>query len=357
MNRTPILFRVDAGPSQGWESFYRCLAFGTALQRRRRTAYFLSQLEPGCLALLIKRAGNSWLDACAPAGSAEDLAELLSEIRRLRPAAVVLDSPAITEEYVLEVKKTGVVVASLDDLAANHCCSRLLVNPLLGPSLDAYTYGRGTQFLGGHRYAIVRPFIRRIRPTRSKEPAPPFRAMVVVGDDDRNNQAIAQAKLLLGCPKVARVDVVARPHHPNLEALQELAAKCAPGRLEIASENNDIPQRITRCHFALTAANSWSLELACVGVPQLVIVQDDKHWATAQRLEEEGAANCLGWYDTTSPQTVRQAVDCLLSDPLERQAMARSGRKLIDGRGLDRLVNGLEVALKPAQRVPLREAA
>ena len=32
-----------------------------------------------------------------------------------------------------------------------------------------------------------------------------------------------------------------------------------------------VANRITRCHFALTSGSGWSLELACVGVPQLLL--------------------------------------------------------------------------------------
>ena len=47
----------------------------------------------------------------------------------------------------------------------------------------------------------------------------------------------------------------------------------------------------------------------------------------------------------------------LLTDPLERQAMARCGRKLIDGRGPDRLVTALEIMLHPSRLIGLQEAA
>ena len=47
----------------------------------------------------------------------------------------------------------------------------------------------------------------------------------------------------------------------------------------------------------------------------------------------------------------------LLNDPLERQAMARCARKLIDGRGPDRLVTGLEVMLHPTRTLDFSEAA
>ncbi|HZY88367.1 MAG TPA: polysaccharide biosynthesis protein [Gemmataceae bacterium] len=356
MTRAPILFRVDAGPRLGWEHLSRCLVLAAAMQRRRRPAYFLSQLEPGSLGLAVKRAGNDWLDADSPAGTPEDVEETVQEVRRLRPAAVVVDAPEATDGYLEALRATGVVVVSIDSLAHVRFPSRLIVNPLLGPGRESYEFSPGTQVLLGARYALVRPEIRRQRPVRAQEPAQPFRAIVALGDDDPHGQAGELAKLLLNCPKVGRVDVLVRPYHRDLEALQALAAAC-PERLEVVSEPGEVPLRIARSHFAVTAGNSWALELACVGVPQLVVVQAEAHWPTAQRLEEEGAATCLGWHANVSPQTVRQAVADLLDDPLERQAMARCGRKLIDGRGPDRLVTALEVLMHPSRQVQVREAA
>jgi spore coat polysaccharide biosynthesis predicted glycosyltransferase SpsG len=356
MTRAPVIFRVDAAPRVGWEHLSRCLVLAAALQRRRRPAYFLSQVEPGSLGLSIKRAGNEWLDADAQAGTLEDLAELIQEIRRLRPAAVVVDVPDVQDCYLAELRNTGALVVSLDSVAGIHFPSRLVINPLLAPGREAYEPAIGTQLLLGARYALVRPEVRRVRPVRAQEPVQPFRVLVALGDDDPNNQAGELAKTLLNTPKVGRVDIVVRPYHCQLEALQALAAQC-PERLEIVHEPSEVSGRIARCHFAVTAGNAWSLELACVGVPQVVIVQTEVHWPTAQRLEEEGAATCLGWHANVSAQTLRQAAQDLLGDALERQAMARCGRKLIDGRGPDRLVTALEILLHPSRMVQVAEAA
>jgi spore coat polysaccharide biosynthesis predicted glycosyltransferase SpsG len=356
MTRAPILFRVDAAPRVGWEHLWRCLVLAAALQRRRRPAYFLAQLEPGSLALAVKRGGNDWLEADAPAGTPEDLEEVLREVRRLQPAAVVVDAPEVAQDYLDALRRTGVIVVSLDSLASGAFPSHLIINPLLGPCKDSYTIHRGTQLLLGARFALVRPEIRRQRPVRAQEPAQPFRVLVALGDDDLPDQSGELARLLLNCPRVQRVDVAVRNYHPSLEALRELAATC-PERLEVLSEPGEVPLRIARCHLAVTAGNGWSLELACVGIPQLLVVQSEAHWPTAQRLEEEGAAACLGWHANVSAQTVRQAVGQLLGDPQERQGMARAGRKLIDGRGPDRLVTALEIILHPSRQIPLCEAA
>ncbi len=350
MTRAPILFRVDGTRRHGWESLWRCLTYAAALQRRRRPTYFLAQLDPPELVQQIKRVGNEWIEAAATAGTVDDIEETVQEVRRICPAAIIVDTAEPAEDYLRALRATGALLVSIDHLAQVAFASHLIVNPLLGPGKESYEFTPGAQLLLGTRYAFVRPEVRRIRPLRAQEPAQPFRVLVALGDDDPNAQAGELAKLLLNCPRVARVDIAVRAHHPDLTALQALAATC-PERLELAVEPAGVTARIVRCHVAVTAGNGWSLELACVGVPQLLIVQSEAHWPTAQRLEEEGAATCLGWHETVSPQTIRQAVQGLITDPLERQAMSRCGRQLNDGRGPDRLVTALEVLLHPSRQV------
>lgn len=350
MNRDPILFRVDGTPRSGWEGLARCLALAAALQRRRRPTYFLSQLDPMSLAFSVRRAATEWIDADAPIGSDEDLEETIQEIRRLRPSAVIVDSAEAGEAYFEALHRTGTLVVALDHVAHHRLQARLVINPLLGPSRETYSFYPGTQLLAGSRYAIVRPEVRRARPVRAMEPPMPFRVLVALGEDDPHGQTMELVQRLLAISRVPHIDVMIRPYHPDLPRLRELAEKQAD-RIEIATEPGEVTARLSKCHFAITGGGGWALELACVGVPQLLIVQSEADWPTAQRLEEEGAATCLGWHANVSAQTLRLAIQNILSEPLDRQAMSRCGRMLIDARGLDRLVTALEVMLHPSRQV------
>lgn len=355
MTRDPILFRVDGTPEAGWERLNRCLVYATALQRRRRPAYFLSQLDPAVLAFTLKRFGNDWLEADGPAGSSDDVTETIREIRRLRPAAVVIDSPNVTENYLAELTTTGTLVVSIDHSAGIRFPSHLVINPTLEPGRDAYDVLPGTQLLLGRRYAFLRPEVRRARQVRSQEPAAPFRCLIALSDDDVSGRTAELARMLLGYSRVERIDLAVRGHAPQLPELKELVA-AHPDRLELATEPAEITSRLGRCHFAITSGDTWSLELACVGVPQLIIVQSEQHWPNARRLEDEGAATCLGDTQNVSPSLLRQGIYQILSDPFERQAMARCGRKLIDGRGPDRLVTALEVLLHSPRLLGFEDA-
>jgi spore coat polysaccharide biosynthesis predicted glycosyltransferase SpsG len=317
----------------------------------------LGQLQPAApLVAALKRHGNEWIEADAPAGAAEDLEEITQEIRRIRPVAVVVDSPNCGPDYLAEVVTLGPLVVTIDSSAPFRFPNQLVVNPTLNiASSRDYDYCPGTQLLYGQRFAVVRSEVRRMRPIRAQEPPEPARALVAFGDDP-TNMTSRVTKLLLANNKLARIDIIARPQHEAVPKWQALAEE-HKGRVSVAIEPNEVALKISRCHFALCDANSWALEFACVGVPTILIVQDEVYWPTAQRLEEEGASICLGWHEAVTDSTIRQATQTLASDGHERRAMARVGRALVDGRGLDRLVTALEILLHPSRKIDVREAA
>lgn len=355
MIRNAVLFRVDGNRERGWEAFSRCMTFAQALQRRRRSAHFLSRLEPAMLGSLVKRGDNQWLSAEAAVGTPDDMEEITREIRRLRPAAVVIDDPNCSPEYLSEIIALGPLVFCIDNEANYRFASQLVVHPLLNKASAEYDVCPGSQVLAGPRYTIVRPGIRRIRQIRGQEPPEPLRCVVSLGDDP-NNWTSRVVKALLPLKTLSRIDVLARMGHPKLKQWEDLAEE-HKGRVTVSIETQDQSRRISRCHFAIAEADTGSLELACVGVPMLIMVQNEVYWPTAQRLEEEGAANLLGWHDALKENTIRMAAENIMKDPGERRLMARAGRALIDGRGPDRLVTALEIMLHPSRQIDMREAA
>jgi spore coat polysaccharide biosynthesis predicted glycosyltransferase SpsG len=349
MDRSPVLFRCDGTYSTGWEYLYQCLTFAAALQRRRRTAYFLGTYEPFPLLSQVARGGNEYIASQHPLGSPEDCDATIREIRRTGATAAIVAANGVSAEYLRELSSTGALVAAIDSEASVRFPTKLVFNPLLGPELKSYQYERGTQLCIGRRYAIVRSVFRRQRPIRSIDPQPPYRAIIALGDDDFDGQTLIRAQELLAASRLDKISVAARSHHPQIQELKSLAEE-NKGRLEVLTEPSELGTRLPRAHFALTAGDGWSLEMACVGVPQFVITQRPRHVPTAKLLEEEGAALYLGAASQVSNSTLRDAIQNLLSDQLERVGMSRCARYLVDGRGPDRMVNALEVMLHPARR-------
>jgi spore coat polysaccharide biosynthesis predicted glycosyltransferase SpsG len=358
MDRTPILFRCDASRTAGWESFYQCLTYAAALQRRRRPSYFLGHIEPFSLISQIARGDSTYLPANNDVGTAEDCDETIREIRRLRASAVIVNAPGVPEEYLRELSSTGTTVVVVDSEAQCRFPNRLVINPLLGKPLSAYQWERGTQLLLGKKYAIVRAPFRRQRAVRMGDPEGAYRGIIAFGEDDFAGESLVRTQEIMATSRVDKLTVLVRSHHHQLAELRGMAEK-NKGRLEVLTEPSEIGTRLPRAHFALTCGDGLSLEMACVGVPQLIISQNARHEPTAKRLDEDGAATYLGTVDNVTPITLREAVNFLLDDKLERMGMSRRARMLIDGKGPDRIVNGLEILIHvPSESAPaLRIAA
>lgn len=357
MSKFPILIRCDASSTQGYESFYQCLTYANALQRRRRGIHFLSRLEPNTLLSAIQKGGHDWRPADYPLGSPEDLRETLGVVRQYQASAVIVADPNAGPEYLGALAETGALLVVLDHQAATRYPRCVLINTLLGPGRDSYDAALGTQMLMGSRFALIRPFIRRLRPMRAQEPPVPFRAFLALGDDDFRGQVVERSRQLLAISRLEKIDVAIRAQHPGFHDLMSLK-EANPERFDVVTEPSEISLRLSRCHLAVSSGDSWALELACIGVPQLLLVQSQAHMLNAQRLDDEGAAVNLGDCDSVNVSQFRQAIQTLLSEPRERASMARAGRKLIDGRGPDRLVNAVEVMLqRPAAALEDRLAA
>jgi spore coat polysaccharide biosynthesis predicted glycosyltransferase SpsG len=347
--RGPILFRCDGTPDQGWEPFYQCLSLAAALQRRRRGTHFFSYLDPLSLAQVVHRANNEWVPAEHRLGEPGDLAATVAQVRRLGAAAVVVAGRDVTPDYLAELRRTGALVLVFDTEARMKFPADLVVNPLLAPGRKAYRFEPGTQLLLGHRFALCRGVFRRQRTIRATEPAQPFRALVALGDDDLAGQTYDRTLELLEISKVAKVSVALRTHHPRYDDLKELAAGSG-GRVEVVTETKELMTRLVRVHFALTAGDVWSPELCVVGIPQLVMAQTDRHARSAKKMDEEGVATFLGDAAEVTFGQLKEAVDLLLDDEMERKGMTRCARNLVDGRGPDRIVNGMEILLHAPSR-------
>ncbi|HYH63405.1 MAG TPA: polysaccharide biosynthesis protein [Urbifossiella sp.] len=360
--RGPILFRCDGTPDAGWEPFYQCLSLAAAFQRRRRGTHFFSYLDPLSLATAVNRGNNDWVAAQQPIGSPGDLSATIAQVRRLNAAAVVLAGDGYDEDYLADLRATGTLVVVFDSAAALTFDADVVVNPLSAPGRKAYRPGPGCQLLLGHKYALCRGVFRRQRTIRATEPAGPFRALVAMGDDDPAGEAFTRTEQLLTMDRVAKVSVACRTHHPRYHDLKDLA-ESTDGRVEVVTEAKELMTRLVRSHFALTGGDGWSGELCVVGLPQLILSQSKRHGMNAKRMDEDGVATFLGDAADVPFEQLKEAVDLLLDDAMERKTMTRCARNQYDGRGPDRVVNGMEILLhaparkRAAQAVPLRIAA
>jgi spore coat polysaccharide biosynthesis predicted glycosyltransferase SpsG len=356
MDRSPILIRCDASHDRSWEPIHRVMSYAAALQRRRRVAYIMGSIDYFPLVAQISRGGNEYLTAGHPVGSPDDLDETVRQVRRVGASGVMVHADDVGEEYLRELNSLGILVTVIDTEGRHDYRNCLVFNPYLSPSKRAFKLGRGTQLCTGADYAFVRSVFRRQRAIRATQPVGPVRALVAFGDDDVAGQTMLRCQEMLGATRVEKITAFVRSHHPEVEAIRDLANE-HKSRMEVITELNELSTRLPRAHFALTSGDSTSLEMACVGIPQFVMTQHQRHLANAKSIDDAGAATYLGDASAVTAGDLRDVIYRLLDDPLERIGMTRTARRLIDGRGPDRTITALEIMLRATKATTAKAVA
>ena len=103
----------------------------------------------------------------------------------------------------------------------------------------------------------------------------------------------------------------------------------------------DLSPYIARADFAVTAAGSTVFELACMGVPQIVFVIDKNQEITGQKINETGLGICLD--DINNLDILRKTFFSFLHDDQMKHNISRQAQSLIDGKGAQRVADGILV--------------
>lgn len=91
------------------------------------------------------------------------------------------------------------------------------------------------------------------------------------------------------------------------------------------------------CDFALTASGVTSSELAAMGKPMLLLILARNQEAIARSMHRHQMALTLGWFPKLKEAAIRKAIEQLISSPPLQRRLSRNARRIIDGKGADRL--------------------
>ncbi len=138
-----------------------------------------------------------------------------------------------------------------------------------------------------------------------------------------------------------------REHRPNVIAV---LGACNPNRsdvvqvatkldypVEILDNVADMAAVMRHSDLAVAAGGSTLYELAACGVPTVSIVIADNQAAVARSLAARGAIINLGPAELLSNQQITTIVSGLIRSNRLRQILAANARRLVDGRGADRV--------------------
>lgn len=359
--RLSLVIRADATPALGAGHFMRCLALAEGCVARGGDATFVTRRGSEALLARAKAAGVG-VDVLPAEGSVEEEMEAL-RAAVARPAVrgrarwTVLDGYGYGPGYQRAVRALGTRTLMLDDTAHQPAYE---ADVLLNQNLDAtereYRVEPGTVLLLGTRFALLRreflPWGVAERPVRRLAE----RILVTLGGADPGNQTLGVlegiARAGIALEEVRVVVGPANPHRASLEAWTSSSA------LPITLLGGPrMAEQMAWADLAISASGSASWELAFMGVPSILVTAAENQAAIARGLEALGVARSIG--AETHPDAIAAALAELAADREARRTAGARGRELVDGRGVERVLNvlGTLSAGASGNRIILRRAA
>lgn len=329
-----VLIRADANAAMGTGHVMRCLALAHAVRDAGLDVIFAAAELPDGLAERIGDAGFPLLAIAGEPGSAEDFRAMATRITALNTKVVALDGYQFSGSYRADLKALGLPVIAFDDYAACPLHADAVINP--SPAARDLPYGdiaSGAELLLGPEYAALQP---EIFAARSKLPAERERLLVTFGGSDPLAMTLPVAEALVRALPGIPMDVVVGGAVAQAQKIADEAAALG-GDITVHRDLPSLAPVMAAAGLAVTAAGSTTWELACLGVPAVLMVVACNQIPNAEGAVRDGWAVMIDGRAEDAAQRIAELAASLWQNQPRRRKMADKAAALVDGKGAARV--------------------
>lgn len=319
MNNRVVLFKTKGGHAQGMGDVTSSLALALKFRNRGFKAQFIINNDRKSKELI---AANGF--GYSVAENTNDLTRCLKE-RSFD--VVILNQLNTAVGQARTLKAHSKLLVTIEDTGKSAAVADLRFNvlyPIEGALTDFKYIPLNEFFQKKHR--IKRSISRRVK-----------NIIITQGGSDTYGFTPKIVRALYDIPSPVTVSVIIGPNFQHEIALRK-TLRNAPREFTVLRGLTDLTGVMVRADVAVSAGGNTLFELACLGVPSIVLCGERFEVITANRLQKIRFGINLGFGRTVSEKNIFQAVSGLMNDFQRRRVMAAAGRVLVDGQGIKRII-------------------
>jgi UDP-2,4-diacetamido-2,4,6-trideoxy-beta-L-altropyranose hydrolase len=348
-----VFFRVDANRRIGTGHFVRCRLLARELRRWGASATFLTSTTHCSLLRELEMEGFAVKTLAAQ--ESMDPNAILDKIGdwKAQGALLVIDSDT-SSFYATEsqqcIRRSGLRLMMITFRHDCHFVADIVHNQNLLALEHDYAIEPHTTLLLGPRYAILADAFQHLGKEGKDASRQVERLLVSFGGADRTNQTkrvIAALAAMKAAPP--HIIVIVGPLYAYTDELGSLLSESQLSA-EVHINTSEMPKLMAQSDLAIASGGLTIWELACAGTPNLVISTSEPERQTGLLLNERALCCYLGHHDQISQSQITHAVAALMGDQERRRRMSHAGKRLVDGRGTERVVDHM-VAVRRGEHV------
>jgi len=323
-------FRVDVGNDIGSGHFFRCLSIAEKLiEKNFKVIFLVNNLQETESHLSGKNFPYQILGSSSEQRKIDECKILSKNISKL-----IIDLPFDNQIYSESLKDVCKII-TLDDLGNKKIISDILINGSIVPDFQNYIIDINTtkSFLG-KKFTILRSEFKTARDhvLLNKKLQ---KILLIFGGSDDSDLTLQLTPYFFD--KSYNLTIVLGPSYNNLEKLKKLIPNNQ--NFQIIRNEKNLASLFSNQDLVISSSGITSYELACLGIPSIFIPVDKYQIKTAIEMEKNGFGINYGYWDDDFSNLENYILQ--LSDYSIREKMYYSGRKLIDGEGLERILKSI----------------
>jgi len=243
---------------------------------------------------------------------------------------VILDTYEVSNEYIASLNALGRLVVCFDDNALYTFNCDVVVNGNLYANELSFMYeNKAPKFLLGGSYSILRKEFRKSEPITVRDNV--RNVFVCFGGTDLRNMTPLVVYAIKDIPEIC-LHVVLGSHTSNDE---EVLVFSDAGNITIYKTPSSVLSVMCKCDIAISAAGTMVYELACIGLPSILITQADNQTRIADYMKRNELMYYGGDWKNINLNDLKIMVVSLLEDFRLRDMMSQKLVDAFDKNGVD----------------------
>ncbi len=246
----------------------------------------------------------------------------------------ILDIHETTPEFISKVRASAHYIAGFEDLGRGRNHLDCLIDCNLAPESSKDVPG-SVKTLFGRDYSLLAPEYEAASRTNRDFSNGIRSVLITMGGTDPNNLTGSVATPLLKKFPDLKITVTSGPGFATVDLLMDVIQN---PRVTHVFQPKSLAPLLLQNDAVICSGGVTLQEALTAGTPSFVVPQVDHQEKLAFSLEEKGAAQRIG---QPGKVDIGKLINAVRTSPETLTAMSTTGRKIFDGRGLQRIVHFL----------------
>lgn len=342
MRKGKIAIRCIASNKKGFGNFNRALLISEQLRKKKYQILFIIDNNSKVINELINRKFKYIILPKFKSINKESLF-IINSLNIKKIESIILDSRERGEGLSKKIYGHNIRIFLLDDAWVNEAWADIIVNGTMIKEYQAYKkFNKNSKIFIGTKYFILdENFLNHKKSSITIKNKKEYVVIISMGGSDLHGLSF---KILDSISKIDNILIKVIMGPLMKEDIK--INKYKKENILFIKSSKSIWNEFKDADLIISNAGNTLFELATQKIPTICIPVIEHQIPYAEFFHKKGFSINLGFWKNLKNDEIKNTVIKILKNPVKRKKMVSNGNKIIDGKGLSRVIKILDSFLK-----------